>query len=92
MFYIAYTDKMGCRMSSTHKRESVAIKEFKFLAKRSREVALYREPFHSTTQLEKLVMWNSPCQKCYWGNSLQSSFSSEQEKKDIRKKMYIVPI
>jgi len=92
MFYVAFTDNLGGRLSRTYKKESDAIADFKFLAKRSKEVALYREPFYSTTQLDKLVMWNSPDQKCYWGNSLRSVLSSEKEKNDIRKKMYIVPI
>ena len=93
-YYLAWTDKLGGRMATKFKNIEKANIEFKYRAKRVREIALFHDVrgFHSTTQLEYLILWSSPEGKCYWGNGLTSLYTTENEKSEIRSKRYFVPI
>ena len=93
-YYLAWTDNMGGRIATKFKNLEKAKKEFCHMAKRVREIALFHDVrgFHSTTQVEYLILWSSPEGKCYWGNGLTSLYISEKEKAQIRAKRYFVPI
>ena len=94
MYYLTFTDKLGGRQAQKIETRQEATHLFKHLAKRVREIALYRDArgFHSTTQVKFLILWSSPDGKCYWGNGLTSFYVSEKEKKEIKAKRYFVPI
>ena len=94
MFYLVYTDNLGGRMARPIKGNlKKATYLFKNVAKRTRETALYRDTsgFHSTTQLEYLVLWHSPEGNCYWGRSMKCE-EREDVRSKIEKRRYVVPI
>ena len=93
-YYLVWTDNMGGRSATKFKNIEEAKSEFKYMAKRTREIALFHDVrgFHSTTQAQYLILWSSPEGKCYWGRGLECFTIDEQEKAYIRERRYIVPI
>lgn len=94
MFWIRCKDNLGGVFAYTEKNENKAIKSFKTMSKKGYDTAIYRDTsgFHSTTQIEYLILWHSPEGNCYWGNSMNSEHVSDNDKLKIKSKRYLVPI
>ena len=67
MYEIIYTMKHGGRILITKNNLSVAKGFLSHIKDRGdREGAIYRKPFHSTTDEKALVLWFG--ENCYWHN------------------------
>ena len=72
MYEIIYTMKHGGRILITENNLSVAKEHLNFIKNRGdREGAIYRKPFHSTTDEKALVFWFG--ENCYWHNSAKKN-------------------
>ena len=65
MYCIIYTDTANCRVMEKTRSYKKAIKTFKSLRSSAIEAALYREPFHTSTDKTALISWFG---KGYWYN------------------------
>ena len=94
MYYLVFTDHLGGRIGMKIKGRDKALKRFHEVSKQGRETALYLDTqgFHSTTQLQYLILWHSSRGNCYWGNSLRAKDVSDRDKAVIKDKRYIVRI
>ena len=67
MYEIIYTMKHGGRILITKNNLSVAKGVLSYIKDRGdREGAIYKKPFHSTTDEKALVLWFG--ENCYWHN------------------------
>ena len=81
MFWIRCRDNLGGVFSFSEKTEKKAMTSFKSMSKKGYHTAIYREVagFHSTTQIEYLILWHSPKGTCFWGYSLNSDYVTDKE-------------
>ncbi len=66
MYCIIYTDKLNCRIMEKVRSYKKAIKTLEDLRSSATEAALYREPFHTSTDKTALLSWFG--EGSYWDN------------------------
>jgi len=67
MYYIVVSDSLNCRFAQKAKTEKEAMFMMHFhIKKDAKEVAVYKEPFHTTTDKKALVCFSG--RGSYWDN------------------------
>ena len=78
-YYIVVTDKLGGRFAEKAKTKKEALFSLHLFRKRgAREVSIYRQPFHSTTDQKALVAFCG--EGSYWDNVSKEDKSLEEKR------------
>ena len=79
LYYIVVSDKLNCRFADKAKTEQEALFALHIFRKRgAKEVAIYRQPFHSTTDEKALVAFCGD--GSYWDNVSKKNESVEKKR------------
>ena len=79
LYYIVVSDKLNCRFADKAKTEQEALFALHIFRKRgAKEVAVYRQPFHSTTDKKALVCFCG--EGSYWDNVSKKDPSVEKKR------------